>query len=127
MTFGKLCRALLAPAICGALLGPAAAGDWPGFRGAGDGIAQKEKSPIWFNASSNLLWRVEVRPGLSSPVIREDKIFLTAEDGKKLITVCHDARTGKLIWEKPLEVENLEPVHKANSHATSTPVTDGKA
>jgi outer membrane protein assembly factor BamB len=35
-----------------------------------------------------------------------------------------DRKSGKKQWEGAIEVEKLEPVHKVNSHATSTPVAD---
>jgi outer membrane protein assembly factor BamB len=108
----------------------ASAGEWPGFRGPhGDGVAENERPPIWFNESSNVLWKTELPAGLSSPVVWKGRVFLTAAkpEDKKLITICLDAKTGKQQWENSFAVEKLEPVHKANSHATSTPVTDGKA
>jgi outer membrane protein assembly factor BamB len=53
-------------------------------------------------------------------------MFLTAADGNKLITMSIDCASGRRLWEQSIVVEKLEPVHEANSHATSTPVTDGK-
>jgi len=104
------------------------AANWPGFRGPhGDGVAEKEKCPTWFGPSSNLLWKAELPAGLSSPLVWKDQLFLTGANGNSLTTICLDARSGKKRWEKSVAVEKLEPVHKANSHATSTPVTDGKA
>jgi outer membrane protein assembly factor BamB len=108
----------------------ASAGDWPGFRGPhGDGVAENEKPPVCFSESSNLLWKAELPAGLSSPVIWKDQVFVTgAKPGDKmLITLCLDATTGKQQWENALAVEKMEPVHKVNTQATSTPVTDGKA
>jgi outer membrane protein assembly factor BamB len=105
-----------------------AAADWPGFRGAhGDGIAAGEKVPICFGPSSNLLWKAQVPEGLSSPVVSMDQVFLTGANSNRLITLALDSRTGKSRWERNIEVEKLEPVHKVNSHASSTAVSDGKA
>src|SRR5437016_5657506 len=119
----SLCALLLLPASF-----PLRAANWPSFRGPhGDGVAEKEKAPTHFNESSNLLWKAEVLPGLSSPVIWNDRVFLTGVEGNKLSTICFEAASGRKLWDKSVTVEKLEPVHKANSHATSTPVTDGKA
>jgi len=102
--------------------------DWPGFRGPnGDGVAEQEKAPIYFNASSNVLWKAELHRGLSSPVIWKERIYLTTETSNKLTTICLDRLSGKKRWEQGVVVEKLEPVHSSNSHATSTPVTDGKS
>ncbi|MDB6023764.1 MAG: hypothetical protein JWQ04_3621 [Pedosphaera sp.] len=103
-------------------------GNWPGFRGLhGDGVAEAEKSPVNFGASSNVLWKTESLRGHSSPVIWQDRIFLTGTQDNKLVTLCMDRLSGKKIWEQSLPVEKLEAVHAANSPATPTPVTDGKA
>jgi len=104
------------------------AADWPGFRGAhANGVAEDEKLPLRFDATSNLVWKTEAPAGLSSPLIWKDQLFMTGEAGNQLKTCCLDAASGKKRWEKGVTVEELEPVHKVNSHATSTPVTDGKA
>jgi len=103
------------------------AANWPGFRGpAADGIAENEKAPTHFGQTNNLLWKTEILPGHSSPVIWEGRLFLTGADGNKLVTICLDCVSGKRLWEQSTVVEKLEPIHQANSHATSTPVTDGK-
>ena len=101
--------------------------EWPRFHGErGDGIAEDAKLPTWFGDSSNLLWKAETPPGLSSPLIWKERLFLTAEQGNQLLTRCLDAGSGRQRWEKRVDVERLELVHKVNSHATPTPVTDGK-
>jgi outer membrane protein assembly factor BamB len=103
------------------------AANWPGFRGpAADGVGETEKAPAHFGQTSNLLWKTQILPGHSSPVIWQGRLFLTAADGNKLITTCLDCASGKKLWEQSTLAEKLEPIHEANSHATSTPVTDGK-
>jgi outer membrane protein assembly factor BamB len=102
--------------------------NWPGFRGAAlVGVAENQKPPVHFGPSSNLLWRIEVPKGLSSPIVWKDSIFATGSDGNRLITFCLDRREGKRLWEQAIIVEKLEKVHGANSVATPTPVTDGRA
>jgi outer membrane protein assembly factor BamB len=104
------------------------AGNWPGFRGPnGAGIGAEEMPPVHFGPTSNLIWKAELPPGLASPVIWKDRLFILAEQGGKLSTICFDRLSGRQEWAHSVVVEKLEPVHDANSHATSTPVTDGKA
>src|SRR5579859_1474838 len=103
------------------------AANWPGFRGpAADGIAEKEKAPTHFGQASNMLWKTEILRGHSSPVIWNGQLFLTGADCNKLSTICLECVSGKVRWEQSTVVEKLEPIHQANSHASSTPVTDGK-
>jgi outer membrane protein assembly factor BamB len=106
----------------------AGAGNWPGFRGPNEaGLGEENKPPIHFGPTSNLIWQTELPPGLASPVIWQNRLFvLGAEDGK-LTTLCFDRLSGRQEWANSVLVEKLEPVHEANSHASSTPVTDGKA
>ena len=74
---------------------------WPQFRGANNsGIAaDNAKPPIQFDAN-NLLWKTELPMGNSSPVIWEDKIFLTAYESEKkeFQTICLNRETGKIEW-----------------------------
>jgi outer membrane protein assembly factor BamB len=102
--------------------------NWPGFRGAAlAGVAENQKPPVHFGPMTNLLWRIEVPKGLSSPVIWKDSVFATGADSNRLVTFCLDRRDGKRLWEQAVLVEKLEKVHSANSVATPTPVTDGRA
>jgi outer membrane protein assembly factor BamB len=106
----------------------AGAGNWPGFRGPdGSGIGKDEKPPAHFGPTSNLIWQTELAPGHASPVIWKDRLFIVAAEASQLTTLCFDRRSGRKEWAKSVVVQKLEPVHEANSHASSTPVTDGKA
>ena len=44
----------------------------------------------------NLAWKIPVPPGLSAPVVFGDRIFLTAFEGERLVTLAYDKSTGKL-------------------------------
>lgn len=102
--------------------------NWPCFRGPhGDGVAETQKVPVHFGASTNLLWKIEMLRGHSCPVIWQDRIFLTGTDGNKVVTLCVNRLSGKKLWEQAVPVDKLEPVHEVNSQATPTPVTDGKS
>jgi outer membrane protein assembly factor BamB len=114
--------------LCLAGVVPVLAGNWPGFRGPnGTGIAAAEKPPAHFSSSSNLVWRVEVPPGHASPVIWGDRVFVVGAQGNQLTTLCFYRLSGRKQWAKSVTTEKLEPVHAANSHASSTPATDGIA
>jgi len=74
------------------------------FRGAfGQGISYMKNIPIdWDGASGkNILWKVPVsRPGGNSPVIWEDKLFISGNEGITGYVMCFNKNTGNLIWEK---------------------------
>lgn len=144
------------------LVGNLSAGDinkkdninWPGFRGLNaDGTAEHYPTPVsWdIDKSINIKWKTAI-PGLghSSPVIWENRIFITtavcdkAEPELKVglygdiesaddqivhewKVYCIDKNTGKILWEKTAHkgVPRVKR-HPKSSHANSTPATDGK-
>jgi len=102
--------------------------NWPQFRGPGGlGIAPDNQTyPTDLDVSRNLLWKLEVPRGHSSPCIWGDNIFVTARSGKSLETICIDRRNGTIKWRKSVEPETMERVEASNSHATPTPACNGK-
>ena len=67
--------------------------------------------------------------GLSSPIVWEDRVFLTEVDqpNKQLSTLCIDRRTGKILWRRTVTPEQIERVHELSSPAGATPATDGES
>ena len=123
---------------------------WPRFRGpGGSGVSAYANVPTTWDAETgqNILWKVDVpMPGLSSPIIWGDRIFLAGaiveradpeqESSKvtadKRAVFCFDTKTGKLLWQKPVETAASKAapppkVDRACGYAPSTPVTDGQA
>ncbi|HVY69867.1 MAG TPA: PQQ-binding-like beta-propeller repeat protein [Verrucomicrobiae bacterium] len=118
-------RTLLAITL--AIAHVAFAGQWPQFRGPGGlGVSTDAKPPVQFGPTTNLVWKIDFPAGNSSPVIWDDRIFLTASGDKKLSTICIDRRDGKQLWRQDVAVEKLEPTHRLGNPATPTPVTDGR-
>src|SRR5688572_3838325 len=108
------------------------AASWPGWRGPdGLGISEEPGVPDAWTAEKNVAWKAAIPGrGCSSPVIWEDRVFLTtavegeripgAEAVKHLLggedfvhpesvgadrshafrVLCLDARSGKLLWER---------------------------
>jgi hypothetical protein len=73
----------------------AATNDWLQFRGPnGTGVADGPTLPAQFGAKKNLAWKASVPFGRSSPVVTRDRVFLTASEGDKLVTLALDRKTG---------------------------------
>lgn len=104
------------------------AADWPQFRGpGGSGVADGQKPPVKFGPKENLLWKVAVPPGASSPIVVGDRIFLTAFENDKLLSLCFSRIDGKELWRKTAPATKIEPFHPTEgSPAASTPASDGK-
>ena len=77
---------------------------WTRFRGPnGSGVSADKGFPTSFGADNNLVWRIPVRTGKSSPVLTERKIYLTSSDSRKLYTHCFDRASGTLLWERAID------------------------
>ena len=108
----------------------AAAENWPGFRGPrGDGTSSEKGLPIRWDAAQNVAWKVPVPgKGHASPVVWGDRLFLVSalEPTQERLLICLDRRTGKTLWQKVVLKSPFEGIHPLNSHASSTPLTDGE-
>jgi outer membrane protein assembly factor BamB len=104
-----------------------ATNDWLQFRGPnGTGVADGPTLPAQFGAKKNLAWKAAVPFGRSSPVVTADRVFLTASEGDKLVTLALDRKTGKMLWRRDVVRARHMPIYKANDAASPTPVSDGK-
>ena len=109
-------------------VGSVRAGDWPTWRGpSADGAVVDPAIPTEWSDAKNVAWKVPV-PGVgnSSPVVAAGRIYLTSCIDKDRSVVCLDAESGRQLWVKRVETADLEKMHKNNTPASSTPVTDGK-
>lgn len=109
---------------------PANGQNWPGWRGPnGDGTSVETNLPIEWDSVTNVLWKSPVPgKGHSSPIIWEDKLFLTSALPETLekILLCYDNSTGDLLWQRTVVRDSLERKHPDNSYASGTPATDGE-
>ena len=106
---------------------PVLAEDWSRFRGPnGAGVSPSRGLPVEFSSSKNVDWAVDVpfgRPLLSA--FAGDRIFVTATEGGKLVTLALDRASGKVLWKQALERRETATLYHDNDSATPTPVTDG--
>ena len=105
------------------------AGEWTSFRGPqGTGVTQQKDVPIKWNSNS-IVWKTDL-PGVgqSSPVHWDGKLFLTTatNGGKIRHTICVNKASGKILWNQSVPSNSPEDVHRMNTHATPSCVTDGE-
>lgn len=99
---------------------------WPRFRGPGGmGISDNQNLPVHFGPEKNVMWKTNLLPGESSPVIASDRLFVTGASDDSLVTYGLDLNTGRIIWQRSLGRERGQRYHKINSSASPTAVTDG--
>ncbi len=123
-------RSLLVLLFSLAVLFPAYAENWPCWRGPrGDGTSLEPNPPIYWTSTSNVLWKVAVPgEGHSSPIVWQDRVFLTAalKESQERILLSFERKTGATLWKKTVLTAPLEAKNPENSYASSTPATDGQ-
>ncbi len=72
------------------------------------------------------MWKTDIPPGHSSPILAGDRIFVTAVDNEKLFAICLDRATGKINWRREVPRPRVGELHKVNGPASPSPVSDGK-
>jgi len=107
---------------------PAVADSWPQFRGknASGRAGGDHALPRVIGPKENMIWRVKLPPGHSSPVVYGDRIYLTAVEDDRLWTFALNRDTGKTLWRREAPYHELEEIHTIGSYAQPTPVTDGR-
>lgn len=109
--------------------------NWPGFRGyLGVGVCQDRKPPTEWDGKSgrNILWKTEIPlPGFNSPVVWEDRVFLTGATDTERVVYCLDAQTGAKRWQtevRDLPASPAKPpeVTRQAGYASSTMACDGQ-
>lgn len=120
---------LLLPALLAAAFthaGAVPASSWPQFRGPnGQGVAVGARLPDDFGADK-YAWAVTVPPGHSSPVVWEDRIFLTGIEENRASLICVSAVDGRILWRASVPGELADNVHRTSSAVAATPATDGQ-
>ena len=101
--------------------------NWSRFRGPnGSGVSPSTRLPSEFGPDTNVVWKTELPFGHSSPALTRDRIFLTAARRDRLVTICLDRRTGKILWEREASRPRVEKLDNRNGPAGPTPASDGR-
>lgn len=111
--------------------------DWLEFRGpGGQGHAVSTGLPERWSDTENLSWKQAIPgKGWSSPVLVGGHVYLTTAvpegegdvPAQSLRVLCLDEASGRLEWNQELfQQPEGQRVHPKNSHASATPISDGK-
>ena len=107
----------------------------PAFRGPGsNAVVYQRGFPTSWNGSSgkNIKWKTAIPlPGYNSPVVWNDKIFLSGANATKREVYCFDKTSGKILWRTPVEKIAGSPatapkVNGETGFAAPTLTTDGR-
>jgi outer membrane protein assembly factor BamB len=109
--------------------------NWPTFRGPqGQGISYAKNPPtVWDGkAGDNIKWMTEVPlPGFNSPVVWDDKVFLSGADEESQQVYCFDTGSGELLWttdinDIPGHPDEAPDVTEDTGFAAPTLAVDGE-
>ena len=104
--------------------------NWPTWRGPRlDGTSVEKNIPVHWSATSNIVWKTELPgTGHASPIVWEDRIFTvtTLSQSQARVLLCLGRKDGELLWQQTVLTSLMERKHSLNSHASSTPATDGQ-
>jgi outer membrane protein assembly factor BamB len=106
------------------------AADWPAWRGPqGNGIAATARPPRTWSETTHIVWKAPVPGrGHASPIVIGDRIIVATADeqaGTQYLA-GYSAATGAQEWKTLVHRGRLIPMHRKNSHASATPVFDGR-
>ncbi len=102
--------------------------NWPQWRGVrADGVSSEKNIATRWSKDQSIRWRSPLPgQGGATPIVWNDKIFLTSADGNDLVTMCFATDSGKLIWKKKIASGNQDARAGEGNSASPSPTTDGK-
>jgi outer membrane protein assembly factor BamB len=109
--------------------------NWPRFRGPeGSGISPYTNIVSSFNTLSNenVLWKTVIPLfGPNSPLVWENRVFLTGSTASRREVYCLDSLTGRILWQQPVEIPDSpkDPpsvMEETGGYSPSTGATDGR-
>ncbi len=98
---------------------------WSRFRGPnGSGVGDSDNLPVEIGPDRNVIWKTAVPEGYSSPVLTPDRIFLTAFENDRLLTIGLDRATGRELWRREAPRPRVERLDPRNNPAAPSPTVD---
>jgi outer membrane protein assembly factor BamB len=91
-----------------------------------DGISTEKNLPTVWGETKNVLWKLPL-PGRagSTPVVWDDRIFLTSEADNEVVLLCVST-AGKVLWKRHLADGYRTYMRDEGDLASPSPSTDGK-
>jgi len=103
--------------------------EWPQFRGVNASGVSPSDSPLptEFSFENKVLWKAQIGDGVACPIISRGRVFVTAfVNGTTFVVSAYGAAGGEVLWRREIPAGKLPRITPPNSHASSTPATDGE-
>ena len=100
--------------------------NWPSWRGpAGNGVSTEVGLPVEWDTENNIAWKLEMPEWSgSTPIVWDDRIFLSVSDDETLELWSVDRDTGQPVWKRFLSGGNYR--QQKQNMSSPSPVTDGR-
>jgi len=106
---------------------------WSSFRGPlGNAAIQVDFKIKDFNGltGEGILWKSEIpRAGFNSPIVRDNRLFISGGDDEDIEIYSYDTQNGNLLWRKSIynyiDKKELPEVSEDTGYTASTLATDG--
>jgi outer membrane protein assembly factor BamB len=107
--------------------------NWNRFRGfSGAGVASLTDIPTKWDGESGegILWKIPIPlSGYNSPIVWQDRVFLSGASSEKREVYCFDTSTGSILWTGEVPTaptgNKKSEVMEDTGYAASTMATDG--
>ena len=101
--------------------------NWPGWRGYVVMDPPRHKYSRWLELKRNCMENSTTGKGHASPIIWGDRVFVVTIKIERRALLSIDRKTGRVVWQRDILKSAFERIHRLNSRASSTPVTDGNS
>jgi len=101
--------------------------NWPHWRGPHhDGTSLETGISVKWSQTENVLWRLPLPgPAGATPVVWENRIFLTSAEGDDLVLLCVNI-DGEILWKRTVGSGNRVVRGGEGNSASPSPSTDGQ-
>jgi outer membrane protein assembly factor BamB len=101
--------------------------NWPQWRGPqSNGISNETGIPAEFGREQNVRWRFPLPgPAGATPVIWDNRIFVTTTEGAKVDLICVST-DGKELWRENIGEGSQDVREDEGNYASPSPATDGQ-
>jgi len=107
------------------------ASNWPGFRGFGNSVSSAKGLPTHWNDQEGIAWEANLPGyGQSSPIVWQDRIFVTTMQGDKKETptiLCYELSYGEEKWRREFQSSQETEASNYVTRSSPTPICDSTA
>ncbi|MBX3423278.1 MAG: PQQ-binding-like beta-propeller repeat protein [Pirellulaceae bacterium] len=102
--------------------------NWPQWRGLQhNGISTEKSIATNWSDTSNVLWKTPMPgQGGATPIVWNDRIFVTSAARSDLVLICCNTADGAILWQKKVTSGNQDARAGEGNSASPSPATDGQ-